>query len=136
VRTHVYTHRYPAAELLNKHFVPMIVEHHARTLEEFGELIRHPGEEFCYVIEGAIVLHTELYEPLRLSVGDSVYFDSRMGHAYLAGAEGPCRALSVCSPERHFPETTQAEEAVSEPVTRPPRPQVTRSARVKRSRRR
>ncbi|QWP77287.1 helix-turn-helix transcriptional regulator [Lysobacter sp. K5869] len=97
IRTENYDHLYPASELLNKRLVPIIVELHARSLEEFGELIRHTGEEFALVLEGAIELHTELYAPARLEAGDSIYFDSTMGHAYLAAAPGPCRVLAVCS---------------------------------------
>jgi len=32
-----------------------------------------------------------------LQAGDSVYFDSSMGHAYLRVGDGPCRVLTVCS---------------------------------------
>ncbi len=92
-----YAQLYPASELLNKRLVPIIAEVRARSLAEFGELIRHAGEEFALVLEGAIELHSELYAPTRLEVGDSVYFDSAMGHAYLAASPGPCRVLAVCS---------------------------------------
>lgn len=87
----------PASELLNKKLVPTIAELRARTLQEFGPLLRHGSEEYAYVLEGACDLHTELYAPLHLERGDSVYFDGAMAHAYLAGAEGRCVVLSVCS---------------------------------------
>jgi hypothetical protein len=32
-----------------------------------------------------------------LRAGESTYFDSRMGHAYIARGKAPCRALSVCT---------------------------------------
>ncbi len=97
IETPNYDHLYPAADLLNKRLVPIIAEVRARSLQEFGQLIRHPGEEYAYVLEGAIELHTDLYAPVRLETGDSIYFDSSMGHAYIAAAPGPCRVLSVCS---------------------------------------
>lgn len=97
IHTRPYDYRYPAADLLQKAFVPMIVEAHCRTIEEFGELIRHPGEEFALVLEGTIIFHTDIYAPDQLQIGDSVFFDSSIGHAYLAGDVGPCRLLSVCS---------------------------------------
>lgn len=104
IETANYGHLYPASDLLNKHFIPVIADLRARTLEEFGEFIRHPGEEYAYVLEGEVELHTELYAPVRLRVGDSIYFDSGMGHAYLAAGEGPCRVLSICSgPEGKIP---------------------------------
>lgn len=91
-----YSHLYPAADLLNKRAVPVFAEVHVRSLAEFGELIRHPGEEFALVLEGAIDMYTDLYAPLRLETGDSIYFDSGMAHAYIAVGEGTCRLLSVC----------------------------------------
>ncbi|NEX93239.1 cupin domain-containing protein [Caulobacter sp. 17J65-9] len=97
IETANYGHLYLAADLLNKPFIPVIAEIRARTLAEFGELVRHEGEEFAYVLEGAVVLHTALYAPVRLESGDSIYFDSGIGHAYVAASEGPCRVLSICT---------------------------------------
>jgi hypothetical protein len=37
-----------------------------------------------------------LYAPVRLRAGDSIYFDSGMGHACIAAGDGPCRVLSLC----------------------------------------
>ena len=102
VETRSYSQSYLATELLNKRFVPIHVELHARTLDEFlaefGDFIRHPGEEFTYVLEGTVAFHTELYAPTLLQAGDSVYFDSEMGHAYLKASDEPCRTISTCSP--------------------------------------
>jgi transcriptional regulator with XRE-family HTH domain len=92
-----YTYRHVATELLNRQFAPMIGEIHARSLEEFGEFSQHPGEEFIYVLEGSMDLHTTIYAPLRLEQGDSLYFDSDMPHAYIAIGPGPCRILSICA---------------------------------------
>lgn len=99
IETSSYMHLYPAADLLNKLFVPIIAELRARSLADFGELIRHPGEEYACVLEGVAELHTDLYAPLRLEAGDSVYFDSGMGHAYIAVGQSTCRVLSICSDE-------------------------------------
>lgn len=97
IETANYGHLYPAADLLNKRVVPIIAEIRARSLKEFGELIRHPGEEYAYVLEGTVELHTDLYAPARLNTGDSIYFDSGMGHAYIAAGSAPCKILSICS---------------------------------------
>jgi transcriptional regulator with XRE-family HTH domain len=97
IDTDNYRHLYPAADLLNKRFNPIIAELRATSMEEFGELIRHPGEEFTLVIQGAVDFHSEHYAPTRLETGDSVYFDSRMGHAYIKASKGRCQVLSICS---------------------------------------
>jgi len=97
IETEKYGHLYPASELLNKRFVPIVAEMRARTLAEFGEMIRHDGEEYAFVLDGTVEFHSELYAPVILHKGDSIYFDSGMGHAYLAASAGPCRVLSICS---------------------------------------
>lgn len=97
IDTENYSHRYPAADLLNKKFNPIIAEPRARSLEEFGELVRHPGEEFALIIQGTVDFHSDLYAPTRLEAGDSIYFDSGMGHAYLKACDGRCQVLSICS---------------------------------------
>lgn len=45
---------------------------------------RHQGQEFLYVLSGHVELHTELYEPLSLKEGDSILFDSSVGHHYVS----------------------------------------------------
>jgi transcriptional regulator with XRE-family HTH domain len=97
IETKNYGHLYPASDLLNKHFIPIVAEIRARSLSEFGEMIRHSGEEYAYVLEGDIELHTDLYAPVLLKTGDSIYFDSGMAHAYIAATDARCRVLSICS---------------------------------------
>ena len=77
--------------------IPIIVELRARSLEEFGELIQHSGEEYVYVLEGEVDIHTSVYAPVRLKAGDSIYLDSSMGHGYVAATDRPCRVMAVCS---------------------------------------
>jgi hypothetical protein len=97
VETHRTSYLYLASELLTKRFIPLLCEIRARSLNSFGEMIRHPGEEYTYVLEGALELHTQLYAPLQLHAGESIYFDSGMPHAYLAISKGPCKVLTICS---------------------------------------
>ncbi|HZF26029.1 MAG TPA: XRE family transcriptional regulator [Steroidobacteraceae bacterium] len=97
VATTNYDYFYLSTDVTRKKFIPIIAELRARSIEEFGELVRHSGEEFIYVLEGEVEVHTELYAPLLLSAGDSAYLDSSMGHAYVLKSKGPCRLLAVCS---------------------------------------
>ncbi len=89
-------YRYLAYEMINKQAIPILMEVTARTIEEFGDYNQHPGEELVYVIDGELELYTTLYLPVNLKKGDSIYFDSTMGHAYVAVGAEPCRVLSVC----------------------------------------
>lgn len=86
-----------ADELLDKAFTPVIAEVAARSLEEHGGYMRRHGEAYALVLDGAMVMHSELYAPLRLARGDAVYFDAAMAHAFLAEGFEPCRALIVLS---------------------------------------
>ncbi|KQX25624.1 MULTISPECIES: helix-turn-helix domain-containing protein [unclassified Sphingomonas] len=92
-----YQHRYLAADLLGKMMVPMIIDVEARSLQEYRGIARHEGEEYLYVVSGAMELHSDLYAPLRLEQGDSIYFDSGMAHAYVRVSEEPCQVLSICA---------------------------------------
>ena len=118
IETKNYSHLYPAWELLNKKIIPIVAELHARSLEEFGELVRHPGEEYTFVLEGEVDFYTSLYAPVRLKTGDSIYFDSGMGHAYVAASEGRCRVLSMCSAPETQLIAANTEASSAEPAQR------------------
>lgn len=90
-------YRYHALDLLDKAFTPLVAEIKTRSLDEFGVFHRHKGEEFVLVLEGTLIVHTDTYAPAELAAGESIYFDSGMGHAYLNGGKGRCVILSVFS---------------------------------------
>ena len=98
------TSRYEAlvlcTDLANKRMHPAIDTVTITRIDEAGGFSRHDGEEFLLVLEGELTLATEFYEPLILHQGDSIYFDSNMGHAYLSADGGPVRILVVATTER------------------------------------
>jgi transcriptional regulator with XRE-family HTH domain len=100
VTTPNYDYFYLSTELRRKKMIPIITRIRAKSLEEFGDLVRHGGEELVYVIKGRIEVHTEFYDPVTIDEGETIYIDSSMGHAYLV-AEGCEEALTlgVCSGE-------------------------------------
>lgn len=93
VETPNYDYYYLCTELRRKRMIPAITRIRARSADEFGELVHHPGEEFIYVLSGQVVVQTEFYDPVTLGPGQAIYLDSSMGHAYLA-AEG-CEEAEV-----------------------------------------
>jgi transcriptional regulator with XRE-family HTH domain len=98
VTTPNYDYFYLCPELRRKRMIPVLTRVRAKSIEAFGELVRHSGEEYIHVLEGRAEVHTEFYDPIVLEAGESVYIDSNMGHAYIA-AEG-CEEvllLGVCS---------------------------------------
>ena len=98
VTTPNYDYYYLCTELRRKRMIPILTRIRAKSLSEFGDLVRHSGEEYIHVLEGSIVVHTEFYDPVTLSAGEGIYIDSNMGHAYVA-AEGCDEALvlGICS---------------------------------------
>lgn len=98
VTTPNYDYYYMCPELRRKRMVPVVTRVRARTVEEFGDLVRHAGEEYIHVLEGPVEIHTEFYDPVTLQTGESIYIDSTMGHAYLV-PDGSREAviLGVCS---------------------------------------
>lgn len=108
-RTANYEYRYLCTELADKRMVPIVTRIRSHTIGEFGPLVSHAGEEFIYVLEGAIHVHTVFYEPVLLQAGDSIYLDSTMGHAYLASGDREAVVLAVCSSdEPNFDKQLQA----------------------------
>jgi transcriptional regulator with XRE-family HTH domain len=98
VNTKNYDYYYVCPELRRKRMIPVVTRIRAKSAEEFGALVHHSGEEYIYVLEGGIKVLTEFYDPVMLGVGESIYIDSNMGHAYVT-AEGCDEAmvLGVCS---------------------------------------
>jgi transcriptional regulator with XRE-family HTH domain len=74
---------------------------------------RHKGQEFIYVISGILVLHTELYEPAVMKAGDSILFDSSMGHHYVSQGRKDAQILITMSLEGY--------ENVSDTLRKPTR---------------
>jgi transcriptional regulator with XRE-family HTH domain len=84
VETPNYDYYYLCTELRRKRMIPVVTKIRARSVEQFGDLVRHSGEEFIYILSGKVVIHTEFYDPVTLDQGQAIYIDSNMGHAYLA----------------------------------------------------
>ena len=99
IKTPNYDYEYLCADLRQKRMVPIITRVHTRNIGEFGEAVRHKGEEFVFVLEGAIEVHLEFYTPIVLQTGQGVYLDSSMSHAYVCKDCDSALILGVCSSE-------------------------------------
>jgi transcriptional regulator with XRE-family HTH domain len=84
-------------DLWNKSMRPMMGTLKARELYQFDEFVRHPGQEFLFVLEGAVTVHLDGRDPVLLKQGDSVYFDSAIGHLYASNDDADARILVVCN---------------------------------------
>jgi transcriptional regulator with XRE-family HTH domain len=97
VQTPMYDYLYQFSDMKQKLMVPIMARLVARSMAEFGDLIRHAGEEYFLVLKGRVEVHTEFYAPELLEEGDGIYIDSTMGHAYLNAGEGDAFGVCVCS---------------------------------------
>ena len=87
IETPNYDYYYLCAELRRKRMVPLVTKIRANSVAQFGELMRHSGEEFMYVLSGKVVVQTDFYDPVTLGPGEALYIDSSMGHAYLTAED-------------------------------------------------
>jgi transcriptional regulator with XRE-family HTH domain len=99
ISTPNYDYEYLCADLREKRMVPILTRIRSKDIAEFGEPLRHKGEEFVFVLEGTIEVHLQYYSPVRLTAGQGVYLDSTMGHAYVAKDCESALVLGVCSSE-------------------------------------
>jgi len=99
ISTPNYDYEYLCADLREKRMVPIIGRIRAHDIAEFGEPLRHTGEEFVFVLEGTIEVHMQFYIPVTLTTGQGIYLDSTMGHAYVAKDCESALVLAVCSSE-------------------------------------
>lgn len=80
----------------HKRMMPVLATIKAHNVEEFSRFISHPGEEFVYVLQGQLTFQIEGQKPRVLEPGDSVYFDSGLGHAYLSTGAVETKLIVVC----------------------------------------
>jgi transcriptional regulator with XRE-family HTH domain len=99
ISTPTYDYEYLCADLREKRMVPIICRIRAKSIAEFDEPVRHAGEEFIYVLEGTVEVHLQFYTSVILNVGQGIYLDSSMGHAYVAKDCDTALVLAVCSSE-------------------------------------
>jgi transcriptional regulator with XRE-family HTH domain len=95
-RSATYDYDMLASDVTGKHMVPMVGRIKAHSFSAFEDFISHPGEEFIYVIEGTVAVHLKGRAPVILNKGDSIYFDSGLGHAYVSTGEMDATVLGVC----------------------------------------
>lgn len=87
VRSAHYEYEALCWEFNDQAIFPVVARLLHRDLETFGPLVKHTGQEFIYVLKGRARIVTEHYEQTLLDVGDALYIDSTMGHAFLDASD-------------------------------------------------
>ena len=93
--TATYEHEIIAADITHKRMLPYRALVRARAFEDFDGWVRHDGEELLYVLSGEVEFFSEFYEPVRLGVGDSAYYDATMGHNMISISDTDALVLWV-----------------------------------------
>lgn len=89
VTTGPYISNFLCTNISRKAMIPLISTLKLKDGKEDGTgLIKHPGEEYTYVLKGRVKVVMEHYEPVYLEQGDSLYLDSPMGHLYVNADSG------------------------------------------------
>lgn len=100
-----------------KQMSPIVGTVHARRIHGPEDFVRHTGEEFAYVLSGEIEVHFENGEVVRLAKGDSLYFDSRLGHAYVSVSRQLAKIVGMTTGESgHMKSAREAPAARPAPV--------------------
>ena len=97
-----YEHELLAPDLTAKKMIPFKSTVYARSFDDFSDWVRHSGEEFLLVLSGSILFYSEFYEPVHLNQGDSLYYDSGMGHLCVSDSEQDAKILWVCTPSQEL----------------------------------
>lgn len=102
--TENYHYRLLLGEYPGKKMLPMLAIIDSRSVDEFEDYIRHPGQEFVMVLSGKVRIQFENGENVVLQRFESAYFDSSIGHVYLSLSKTPAQVLAVCTDLDEVPE--------------------------------
>lgn len=90
-----FTYEFLATQAAGKQMNPILGTVHARRIEGPEDFARHEGEEWIYVLSGSVEVHFEDGSLVELARGDSLYFDSRLGHAYISTSRQLARTVGA-----------------------------------------
>jgi transcriptional regulator with XRE-family HTH domain len=96
------TYEFLGTQAAGKQMSPILATVHARTVDGPEAFARHEGEEFVYVLSGKVEVHFDTGEVVKLAKGDSLYFDSRVGHAYISTSRQLARTIGATTSESNL----------------------------------
>ncbi len=89
-----YDYQNLAFNFIDKRMEPFLITVEPRPDGEPIPVNSHPGQEFEYVLEGAVKVLVGGHEVM-LSAGDSIYFDSSYPHGMMAAGGKPAKFIAV-----------------------------------------
>ena len=91
VTTPNYDYFYLCPELRRKRMIPVVTRVRAKSIEEFGELVHHSGEEYIHVLEGSGTMVIEGREHA-VEAGTTIYMPA---DALVEFRNGPARLVAL-----------------------------------------
>lgn len=83
------------SDLTHKAMNPLLTTVDARRIEDYPSWARYDAEVFLYVLSGTVVVHSQIYEPVRLHAGDATYYDASTPHLWLSEGDAPAQVIWV-----------------------------------------
>lgn len=83
------------SDMRNKKMTPILTNVTARSPDDYSIWAKSEAEIFLMVVEGTLVVHSRLYEPLELNQGDSMYYDANSEHVWTSAGETDAKVLWV-----------------------------------------
>lgn len=83
------------ADLKNKRVTPILTRVTARKPEDYRIWAKSDAEIFMMVLEGTLIVHSRLYEPLELNKGDSLYYDANSEHVWTSAGDSDAMVLWI-----------------------------------------
>jgi transcriptional regulator with XRE-family HTH domain len=119
-RGQAFSYEFLSTQAVGKQMSPIVGTVHARKVEGPQDYASHAGEEFVYLLSGKLEVHFETGHRVELGRGDALYFDSRIGHAYISTSRAPARIVGACTSEsslmRHARERAPSKRRASPPA--------------------
>ncbi|SFJ42264.1 helix-turn-helix domain-containing protein [Aerobium aerolatum] len=95
--TSTCVNRLLSPDLREKRMLPVRTTVTARHVDDYIDWARSDSEIFLFVLSGILVLHSRAYEPLRLKMGESVYYDANIQHAWTSEGDTDAEVLWLIS---------------------------------------
>jgi transcriptional regulator with XRE-family HTH domain len=83
------------SDLAQKKMAPIRTRVRARDTKEYSEWACYNAEVFVTVLSGTLVVHSDIYAPVVLNEGDSMYYDANTGHVWTSQGDEDAIVLWV-----------------------------------------
>ena len=90
-----YEFEFLFSDFASRRMVPFVTTVTGSGFDDLKPPAQHRGEEFFYVLDGAVDFIGSQKQATTMNVGDSVYFDSNEEHLVINRAAGPSKVLWV-----------------------------------------